>query len=54
MSQSDFKMDPKMTMGPVTLRVRDLDSMLRFYKEDLGLDSISDHDERTELAPNKC
>jgi len=54
MSHSDFKMDPKMTMGPVTLRVRDLDSMLRFYKEDLGLDTISEHDETTELAPNKC
>ncbi len=54
MSQSDFKMDPKMTMGPVTLRVRDLDSMLKFYKEDLGLDTISEDDETTELAPNKC
>jgi len=28
--------------------------MLKFYKEDLGLDTISEDDETTELAPNKC
>ena len=53
MSQSDFKMDPKMRMGPVTLRVRDLDSMLRFYNQDLGLERINENDDMIALGPSK-
>jgi len=46
-------MDPKMRMGPVTLRVRDLDSMLRFYNQDLGLERISENDDMIALGPSK-
>src|SRR6266700_4019655 len=32
-----FKMPDEMTLGPPTLRVRDLQSTLEFYEKDLGL-----------------
>ncbi len=40
MSQVDFKLDPSLKLGPVCLRVNDLDSMLSFYKQEWGLKLI--------------
>ena len=53
MSESDFVMDPKMTMGPVALRVRDFESTIRFYTEDLGLQVVRQQGNISELAPFK-
>ena len=53
MSQSDFAMDPKMTIGSVALRVRDFDSAIKFYTEDLGLRVVRQHGNISELAPTK-
>jgi|SRR5208337_3409156 len=53
MSQSDFVMDPKMTMGPVALRVREYESAIKFYTEDLGLRIIRQDGNISELAPVK-
>ena len=50
-SHSDFVMDPKMSMGPVALRVRDLDSTREFYVEELDLRIAKQHGNITELAP---
>jgi catechol 2,3-dioxygenase len=36
-SSTTFKMDADMRVGPLTLRVKDLDTMLGFYEGDLGL-----------------
>jgi catechol 2,3-dioxygenase len=44
-------MDPKMTMGPVALRVRDFDSAIKFYTEDLGLRVVRQQGDTSELAP---
>ena len=46
-------MDPRMKMGPVTLRVRDMDAMLKFYNEDLGSETINRRDEMLMLAPSE-
>jgi catechol 2,3-dioxygenase len=51
MSQSDFVMDPKMTMGPVALRVRDVEFAIKFYTEDLGLRILRQQGNISELAP---
>jgi catechol 2,3-dioxygenase len=32
----DFKLDSQMRMGPLALKVKDMDSMLSFYEKDLG------------------
>jgi catechol 2,3-dioxygenase len=53
MSQSDFAMDPKMTIGSVALRVRDFDSAIKFYTEDLGLRVVRQQGNISELAPTK-
>jgi len=53
MSQSDFVMNPKMTMGPVALRVRDFESAIKFYTEDLGLRVVRQKRNISELAPIK-
>jgi catechol 2,3-dioxygenase len=44
-------MDPKMMMGPVALRVRDFDSAIKFYTEDLGLRVVRQQGGTSELAP---
>jgi catechol 2,3-dioxygenase len=51
MSQSDFVMDSEMMMGPVALRVRDFDSAIKFYTEDLGLRVVRQQGNISELAP---
>ncbi len=43
MSQVDFKLDPSLKLGPVCLRIIDLDSMLSFYEQECGLKVIQ-HD----------
>ncbi len=53
MSQSEFKLSPKLKLGPVSLKVKDLDSMLVFYERDLGL-TVLDRDEAiVQLGPAK-
>lgn len=46
-------MDPKMTMGPVGLRVKEYESAIKFYTEDLGLRIVRQDGNITELAPVK-
>jgi len=53
MPQSDFAMDPKMTIGSVALRVRNFDSAIKFYTEDLGLQVVRQHGNISELASTK-
>jgi catechol 2,3-dioxygenase len=40
LSQSDFKLDPEMKLGPVCLKTTSPELMLSFYEEDLGLKVI--------------
>ena len=51
MSHSDFVMNPSMTMGPVALRVRDIESSIEFYTEVLGLRLTRQDGDTSELAP---
>jgi len=51
MSQTDFVMDPNMTMGPVALRVKEYESTIKFYTEDLGLRIVRQDENISELAP---
>lgn len=37
MSQSEFKISPKLQLGPIWLKAKDLDLMLSFYEHDWGL-----------------
>ena len=37
MSQPDFKLDPGLKLGPVCLKVNDLELMLSFYEKECGL-----------------
>ena len=41
MSQLDFKLDPGLKLGPVCLRVNDLELMLSFYEKECGLRVIN-------------
>ena len=43
--KNKVKMPDKMSVGPPTLKVRDLDRMLTFYKETFGLEKIANHEE---------
>ena len=40
-----FKMPDKMFVGPPTLKVRDLDRMLAFYKDIFGLEKVANYEE---------
>ena len=51
MPHADFVMNPKMTMGPVALRVRDLENSIKFYTEDLDLQVTRRYGNISELAP---
>ena len=53
MPMPEFKLNPEMTLGPVSLRVRDLSSMLSFYERDLGLVALRRDEEVIELGPSK-
>ena len=50
MSQLDFKLDPGLKLGPVCLRVNDLELMLSFYEEECGLKVIQRDGSFTALA----
>jgi len=50
---SEFKLNSEMTFGPVSLKVRDLGSMLSFYEKDLGLVAFHRDREVVELSPSK-
>lgn len=43
MSQLDFKLGPGLKLGPVCLRVNDLEMMLSFYEKECGL-KVTHHD----------
>jgi catechol 2,3-dioxygenase len=52
--QRSFRMPDQTTLGPPTLRVRDLQSTLRFYENDLGLIELArfrDPTEKLEMVP---
>jgi len=51
MSHADFVMNPRMTMGPVALRVRDFETIIKFYTEDLNLQVTRQYGNTSELAP---
>jgi catechol 2,3-dioxygenase len=53
MSIPEFKLNPEMTLGPVSLKVKDLGSMLSFYEKDLGLVALRRDKEVVELSPSK-
>ena len=42
-----------MTMGPVALRVKEYDSAIKFYTEDLGMRLVRQEGNVTELAPGR-
>jgi catechol 2,3-dioxygenase len=51
MSSSDFKLHPEMKLGPISLRVKDLASMLLFYEKELGLTGVRKDGDIVELGP---
>ena len=53
MSMPEFKLNPEMTLGPVSLKVKNLGSMLSFYEKDLGLVARRRDEEVVELSPSK-
>ena len=53
MSQTEFKLDPNMKLGPVCLRTNNLESMLGFYENDLGLRVIQVQQNLTALGCSK-
>lgn len=50
--KEEFKMPDQMKIGPPTLLVRDLDKMLRFYGESLGLEVKNKTDQSVHLGFN--
>lgn len=50
MSQSEFKLPPELKVGPVCLRTKNLESMLSFYGEELGLRVIRSEGDYTALG----
>jgi len=50
LSQLDFKLDPGLKLGPVCLRVNDLELMLSFYEKECGLKVIQRDGNFTALA----
>jgi len=53
MSRSGFKLAPEMSFGPVSLRVKDLSSMLLFYEKELGLTAVRRDGDVVELSPSE-
>jgi catechol 2,3-dioxygenase len=53
LASPDFKLDPAMKLGPVSLKVKDLELMLSFYERDLGLVALRRADSIVELKPGK-
>jgi len=53
MSMPEFKLNPEMKFGPVSLKVKNLESMLSFYEKDLGLVTRQRDKEIIELSPSK-
>ena len=49
----EFKLNPEMTLGPVSLKVKNLGSTLSFYEKDLGLVARRRDEEVVELSPSK-
>jgi catechol 2,3-dioxygenase len=49
----EFKLNPEMTFGPVSLKVKNLGSMLSFYEKDLGLVALRRDKEVVELSLSK-
>ena len=50
MSELDFKLDPQLKLGPVCLRVNDLELMLSFYEKECGFKIIQRDATFTALA----
>ena len=53
MPMPEFKLNPEMKFGPVSLKVRNLGPMLSFYEKDLGLVARQRDKEIIELGPSK-
>lgn len=53
MPPPDFKLDPGMRFGPVSLKVKDLEPMLAFYEKDFGLVALRRDGNMVELSPGK-
>lgn len=53
MAQTDSKTSSEMSLGPISLVVRDLDAMLDFYVKDLGLKMKVRDDQSAELRPSE-
>jgi len=53
MPMPEFKLDPEMKFGPISLKVKNLDSMLSFYEKDLGLVTLRRDHGVVELGPSK-
>ena len=50
MSHPEFKLSPELKVGPVCLRTKNLDLMLSFYEEDLGLKVVQSEADYTALG----
>jgi len=53
MPMPEFKLNPEMKFGPVSLKVKNLGPMLSFYEKDLGLVARQRDKEIIELGPSK-
>jgi catechol 2,3-dioxygenase len=53
-SQLDFKLDPSLKLGPVCLRVNDLELTLSFYEKECKLKVIQRDGNFTALASGQC
>jgi catechol 2,3-dioxygenase len=49
-AQPEFKLPPDLKMGPVCLRTKNLDAMLSFYENDLGLKAVRSDETYTALG----
>lgn len=53
MSEPDFRTFAELSLGPVSLVVRDINAMLDFYVKDLGLKMMERDDQTVELRPSE-
>jgi len=49
-AEQEFKLQSELSVGPVWLRTKDLDSMMSFYEEDFGLKIVRSDGDYTALA----
>jgi len=53
LSETTFKLDPQLSLGPVCLKTNNLDQMLSFYRNDFGLNILRSDGNITLLGPGE-